>query len=92
MQRARVGIDDDVLENGAEAFGRAEDLWFGFRRQLDDLGVAAALEVEDTGVAPPVFIVANQAAVRVTRERRLAGTREPEKQRRVTGGADVRRR
>ena len=70
---------------------RAVNLWLGFLRQLDDLGVAAAFEIEDAGIAPPMLVVADKAAVGIARERRLPSAREPEEERRVAGGADVRR-
>ena len=46
----------------------------------DRFGVAATLEVEDAGVAPSVFVVADEPAARVSRERRLAGAAETEEQ------------
>ncbi len=77
--RARVRVDDDVLEDGAEADG-LEDLRLGLLRKADDLGVAAALEVEDAMVAPAVLVVADQPAGRVGRQSRLARPGEPEVQ------------
>ena len=82
---------DDVLEHGAESAGRRVDLRLRFGRQADRLGVAAAFEVEHAAVAPPVLVVADQPAVGIARERRLAGAGQPEEQRDVAGGADVRR-
>jgi len=45
-----LGIHVDVLEHGPEHFGRGVDLRLTGTRQPDDLGVAAALEVEDAGI------------------------------------------
>ncbi|MPM95658.1 hypothetical protein SDC9_142813 [bioreactor metagenome] len=42
-------------------------------RQVDALGVAAALDVEDAPVAPAVLIVADQLAVRVSGQCGFAG-------------------
>ena len=88
---ARVGVDHHVLEDRAEPAGGRVDLRLGLGRQLDHLGVAAALEVEDARVAPAVLVVADEAPLRVARERGLAGAGEAEEQRRVALGADVRR-
>lgn len=41
--------------------------------ESDGLGVAAALDVEHTAVAPAVLIVTNERAGRVGRQRGLAG-------------------
>ena len=60
-------------------------------RELDDLRVATALEIEDAGIAPAMLVVADQAALRIARERRLAGARQTEEERRVAVRADVRR-
>ena len=50
----RVGVELDVLEHRAVA-DRAEDLGLLVRAQVDALGVAAALDVEDPAVAPAVL-------------------------------------
>ena len=89
---ARVsGIDDDVLEDRAEAARRLVDLRLGLARELDHLRVAATLEVEHAGIAPAVLVVADQATVRIARERRLAGAGQSEEERGVAVLADVRR-
>ena len=84
-------VDDDVLEDRPERARRLVDLRLGLRREADHLRVAAALEVEDALVAPAVLVVADQLALRIGRERRLAGTGQPEEDRDVAGLADVRR-
>lgn len=52
----RVRVELDVLEHRAMA-DRAEDLRLLVRAQVDALGVAAALDVEDAAVAPAVLSV-----------------------------------
>ena len=90
IDRARGGIDDDVLEHGAEHLGRRIDLGLPFARQPDDLRVAAALEVEDSLVGPAVLVVPDQRPRRVGGERRLPRARETEEQRHVPGFSEVR--
>ena len=60
-------------------------------REVDHLRVAAALEVEHALGRPAVLVVADERALRIGRERRLAGARQTEEQRRVARRADVRR-
>ena len=59
------------------------------RAKPDRLGVAAALEIEDAVAAPAMLVVADQHAVRVGRQRRLAGAGEAEEDRHVAVLADV---
>ena len=89
IDEARLGIEADILQHRAEAQGRVVDLGLGLARQLDGLGVAAALEVEHAVRAPAVLVVADQRAVRIGRERGLAGAGEAEEQRDVAVLADV---
>ena len=84
-----LGIDDHVFEDGPEPARGRVDLRLGLRRQLDRLRVAAAFEVEDAAVAPAVLVVADQHPLRIARQRRLAGARQPEEQRRVARGPEV---
>lgn len=67
-----VLVEDDVLENGTEADG-VEDIRLLLGRQTDALGIAATLDVEHAALAPAVLVIANQGAVGVGRESRLAG-------------------
>ena len=76
-------VEVDVLEDRPEPPRRLEDVGLVHRRQADRLGVAAALEVEGEPVAPAVLVVADQAAQRIGRERRLARPRQPEEDGRV---------
>jgi hypothetical protein len=50
-------------------------------REVDDLRVAAVLDVEHAVVGPAVFVVTDEAALGVGRQRGLAGAREPEEHR-----------
>ena len=90
VDRARDRVEDDVLENRPEAVRRRVDLGLRGGGEADHLRVAAVLDVEDTLVAPPVLVVADQAARGVGREGRLAGAGEAEEERRVAVRADVR--
>ena len=54
-----VVVDDDVLEDRAEALGGGVDFGLVFGAQPDHLCVAAAFEVEHAVVAPAVLVVAD---------------------------------
>ena len=91
LRDARVGVVDavvvvehDVLQHRAEA-ERLEDVRLALGREVDRLGVAAAFDVEDAVVAPAVLVVADEMALRVGGERRLARAGEAEEQRRRAG-------
>ena len=86
---ARDRIERHVLQHRAEAVGGVPDLRLGFARELDGLGVAAALEIEDAVRAPAVLVVADQRAVRIGRERGLAGAGQAEEQRAIAVRADI---
>src|SRR5262249_57432964 len=77
-------VDHDVLEQRAELVRRGVDLRLGLGREADHLRVAAILEVEDAGVAPAVFVVADQLPGGIGGERRLARTRQAREKRDVT--------
>jgi hypothetical protein len=47
------------------------DLRLGVGVQVDALGVAAALDVEDAVLTPPVLVVADEGPMRVRGQRRL---------------------
>lgn len=74
-----LGVKDDVLEDGAVLDG-VVDIRLLLGRQTDRLGVAAALDVEDTGVGPDVLVVTDEGAVGVGREGGLAGAGETEEE------------
>ena len=82
-------IERHVLHHRSETFGRRIDLRLRLARQLDRLGVAAALEIEDSVAAPPMLVVADERAVRIGGECRLAGAGEAEEDRRVAVLAGV---
>ena len=50
------------------------DIRFFLPREVYALGVAAALDVGDTIVAPAVLVVADQEPVVISRQRRLSST------------------
>ena len=85
----QLRIERHILHHRAETFGRRIDLGLGLARQLDRLGVAAALEIEDSVAAPAMLVVADQRAVRVGGKRGLAGAGEAEEDRRVAVLAGV---
>ena len=64
---------------------RVVDVRFGFLGEIDGLGVTATLDVEDAGIRPDMFIVANEQAGGVGRQGGLAGSREPEENGRSVG-------
>jgi len=68
------GIVDDIFEDASESDG-IEDIWFLFRGEVDTFSVAATLDVEDAGIRPYMFVVANKETVGVGREGGLSGTR-----------------
>ena len=78
IELARRRIDVDVLEDRAEALRGRVDVGLVDVAEPDGLGVAAALEVEDALVAPAVLVVADQDALRIGAERRLAGAAQAE--------------
>ena len=83
-------VHDDVLEHRPERLRRAVDLGLGLRGQPDHLRVAAAFHVEDAVVRPAVLVVADQMALGVGGEGRLAGPGEAEEDRHAPVAADVR--
>ncbi len=89
VDHARVVVDDHVLQHGAEARAGLVDLGLGVTRELDRLGVATTFEVEDAVVGPAVFVVADERALGVGGEGRLAGAGEPEEERDVSPRSDV---
>ena len=89
---AGFGVDDGVLEDGPEADG-VPDLGLFFAGEADDLGVAAALEVEDAVGPPAVLVIADECAVFVGGECGLSGAGESEEEGDIGGVVlgDVRR-
>jgi len=81
--RPRSGVVDDVLEDAAKA-DRIVDLRLLRGREVDGLGITAALNVEDTGVGPDVFIITDEKAPRVSTERCLSRSRQTKKECHIT--------
>jgi hypothetical protein len=71
------GVENGVLEDGAEADG-VENIGLLLGGETNALGVAATLNVEDTGVSPAVLVVTNQLALGVSGQGGLASTRQTE--------------
>src|SRR5258708_23428528 len=65
IRYARALVVDDVLEDRAKAFGRRVDLRLRLLADANRLCIAAALEVEDSAVAPAVLVVADEPSRRV---------------------------
>ena len=84
-------IEHHVFQHGTEVVGGVPYLRLGFLRELDRLGIAAALEIEDAVRAPAVLVVAEQNSMRIGRQRGLAGAGQAEKQRALAFMADVSR-
>ena len=76
-------VEDDVFQDRTEATGRPENGGFVFFGEVDQLGVAAALEVEHAVGAPPVFIVANQGALWIGGQGGFPGAGQAEENGRV---------
>ncbi len=86
---ARVRIEHDVFKHGAEAVRGGVDFRLRLGGKLDALGVAAAFEIEDALRAPAVLVVADQRALGIGGERRLAGAGKAEEQRHIAARPDI---
>ncbi len=84
-----TGQGRHVLDQGALHRQGGRDDGLVVLVEIDQLGVAAVLEVGHATLGPDVLVVADQEAVGVGREGRLAGARQAEEDRRVAVGADV---
>lgn len=71
------GVEDDVLEDGTELDG-VENIGLLLGGEANALGVAAALNVEDTSVAPAVLVITDQGTLGVGRKSCLASAGETE--------------
>ncbi len=72
-----VVVVDDVFEDGSVVEG-VVDIGFGFGAEVDGFGVASAFDVEDSGIGPDVFVVADEFAIWVGGEGGFAGAGEAE--------------
>ena len=70
-------VDGDILEQCVAADG-VVDVRLGLGVEVDDLGIAAALEVEHALVVPAVLVVADELALGVGAECGLTGARQTE--------------
>ena len=85
--RAFVGIDDDVLDERAEAY-RAVDLGLVLFAEVYALSIAAALDIEYAVVRPAVLVVADEPALGVGGERRFARAGKTEEQRGIAAAVE----
>src|SRR5215470_2174798 len=75
LRDTRVGVVDAVIFFEYNIFQNStkpqscEDVRLRFTRQIDRLRVASALDVEDSIVTPAMFIVADQIAFGICRQR-----------------------
>ncbi|KAH3664895.1 hypothetical protein OGATHE_003710 [Ogataea polymorpha] len=60
-----------------------ENFWLFLGRQIETLGVAAALDVENTVVGPAMLVIADQLPVRVCAERGFSCSRQTKEERHV---------
>ena len=70
-------VHRNVLQQGVGA-DRVPDIGLVLFREVDDFGIASALEVEDAVVVPTVLVVADQLALRVGRKGGFARSRQTE--------------
>ena len=89
IDMAGDGVEDDVFKNGTELSRAGIDLRLGGRRKADDFCVTSSFDIEDAFIAPTVLIVADKPAGRIGGERRFAGARQTEEERRISAGPDV---
>ena len=78
------GIHNHILHQGAEPDG-VVNVGFVLGREVDALGVAAALDVEHTVGRPAVLVVANELPVGVGRQGGLAGAGQAKEDGRLMG-------
>ena len=72
-----LGVDGNVLQQSVALDG-VVDVGLGVLIQVDDLSVAAALEVEDAVVVPAVLVIADEQTLRVGGQGGLAGAGQTE--------------
>ena len=65
-----LGIENHVLKNGSVS-DRMEDIRLFFLTEINAFGITSPLNVKDSVISPAVFIIPNQASVRVCRKGRL---------------------
>ena len=72
-----VLVDSDVLKKSVSS-DCVVDIRLRILVEVDDLGIAAALEVEDTVVVPAVLVITDEKSLRICRECGLSCSREAE--------------
>ena len=72
-----VLVHSNVLKESVACDGTV-DVWLRLLVEVDNLGVAATLEVEHTLVVPSVLVVADELTLRIGRESSLTSTRKTE--------------
>ena len=72
-----LSVNGNVLKQSVTC-DSAVDVRLSFLIEVDDLSIAATLEVEDTLVVPSVLIITDQLTLRISRQRGLTCTRETE--------------
>src|SRR5215471_6323219 len=77
---ACMRIEGYIFQHAAESQG-IPDLRLILLRELDALGIASALEVEDAVGAPAMFVIADEIARRVRGERRLSSAGKTKEER-----------
>src|SRR4051812_11892995 len=73
-------VEHHVFQHRAEA-ERLENVRLALGGEVDRLRVAATFDIEDAIVAPAVLVVADEMALWIGRERRLARAAEAKEQR-----------
>jgi len=77
VDETSIGVEDNVLENRAEADG-VEDFWFFLGGQSNALslaiigisgylGIASTFDVEDTMITPAVLVITDESTVGISR-------------------------
>ena len=74
-----IVFEHDIFQHRAES-QRLENIGLVFGCQIDGLGIAAALDVEDAVIAPTVLVVADEVALRIGGERGFAGAAQAEQE------------
>src|SRR3972149_11445379 len=66
IDHARWRIENNVFQDGSESPGAGVNLRLRRRGKLDHLGVAAAFKVEYSTIIPPMLVISDQPAGRVS--------------------------
>lgn len=79
---SRVGFEGHVLEHCAE-FDSIVDLGLFLGTEVNALGIAATLNIEDTLTTPNMLIITNQLPIPNSTQRSLASPRQPKEKRNI---------